>query len=606
MSRGGRLRGFGWRWSHRRFGRTLPIYRPLWVSRAAVAAVAIVGLALAWSVAGRAAFSGVAEPLPPAEAAAVAAAAVADAELPHWVPGEPLPAVERPPFAAPPPPPPWPGSDPTGRLTAEARRREAEGLALLREGHALEAANTLLAAAEAAPGAWSPRYHAGLALLAAEHHEPAARALDEATGALTATGARRWSDPAVAAAETVTLSAASAAAADDCLAAVNRARLAVAALERYRSAADVAVYDRTLPFPVLEAGIDSPHLWNRLADAYRRCDRPYSEYRRRWRQASSFRETEYQAVTEEVRSGPFPAQLGACIEQEDPSLSCWALSNLNKVYARAKILYPRPGKAPSELTRAHAEGLARLAYNAAWLAAQAEDDRPRALDALGRAARLPLGAESEMAARIGALYRHLAPETGDYSFLAGRYAGEDPAALSLAGGRTPEEVKGIAWALSDRWIGLARAGRPGETIAAAEAWRPAAGSFGASLGEWIETVRQRFRADLAAEVRSRRANGDLATAAGLYELETPWLGEAWPPRLAALGAGTLGLWAAIGLGWLALVALAWAVHRLVVVPYLLDTADLYREELQRRHRELRAKGIPFTRDEILDAERHRA
>ena len=56
-------------------------------------------------------------------------------------------------------------------------------------------------------GAWSPRYHAGLALLEAEHHDAAAEALAEAERALGATCARRWSDPAVTAAETVTLSA---------------------------------------------------------------------------------------------------------------------------------------------------------------------------------------------------------------------------------------------------------------------------------------------------------------------------------------------------------------------------------------------------------------
>lgn len=606
MSRGNRLGGFGWSWSHRRLGRSLPIYRTLWASRLAVLAVALLALLLAAHCAGRAAFAGVDSPLSPAEAEAVASAAVADVELPHWVPGEPLPPAERPPFAAPPPPPAWPGADPTGRLSGEAERLHAAGLADLGQGRVVEAANALLAAAERAPGKWSPRYHAGLALLAADHRDVAAGALAEAEKALGATGARRWRDPAVAAAETVTLSASSAAADDDCLASVNRARLAVAALERYRGAADVAAYDRKLPFAVLEAGIDSPHVWNRLADAYQRCDRPYSNYRARWPQAASFRETEYPAVTEEVSSGPFPAQLADCIDDADPALSCWALSNLNKVYARARILYPQAGKPSSELARDHAEGLARLAYNAAWLASRDEDDRPRALDALARATRLPLPADSEMSDLVGALFRHLAPETGDYSFLVGPYRGQPEDALSLEGVRAPEEVKGIAWALSDRWIGQVRAGRPGEAIAAAEAWRHAAGTYGASLGEWIEAVREHFREALAAEVRTRRANGDLPTAAGLYELDTPWLGDEWPPLLAALGAGTLGTWLLIALGWLAVVAAAWAVHRLVVVPYLLDTTDLYREEFQRRHRDLKLRGIPFTRREILDADRLRA
>ncbi|HUO87327.1 MAG TPA: hypothetical protein VM617_08035, partial [Thermoanaerobaculia bacterium] len=430
--------------------------------------------------------------------------------------------------------------------------------------------------------------------------------LDRADRALDATGVRRRTDPAVAAAETVTLSAAAAAqAGEDCLAAVNRGRLAVAALERYRDAAGVAVYDRKLPFAVLEGGIDSPHLWNRLADAYRRCDRPYSEYRRRWRQATSFRDSEYSTVGEEIRGGPFPAQLAACVAADDPELSCWALSNLNKVYARAKILYPQPGKEASELARAHAEGLAAIAYNAAWLASRHQDDRPRALDALGRASRLPLPADAELTTRLGALSRHLAPETGDYSFLATAWRGRPDDALRLDGGQAPEEVKGIAWALSDRWIGHVRAGRPGDLVAAAEAWRPRAGPYGGSLATWIEEVRQRFRRELAAEVRTRRANGDLPAAAGLYRLEATWLGEDWPPRLAALGTGTLATWGLIGLCWLALVTAAAAVHRMVVVPYLLDTTDVYRLEHRQRHRQLRNADPPrpFTRDEILDAER---
>ncbi|HEX2165003.1 MAG TPA: hypothetical protein VHM02_13745, partial [Thermoanaerobaculia bacterium] len=105
----------------------------------------------------------------------------------------------------------------------------------------------------------------------------------------------------------------------------------------------------------------------------------------------------------------------------------------------------------------------------------------------------------------------------------------------------------------------------------------------------------------------RRANGELPAAAGLYELETPWLGEEWPPTLAALGPGTLGLWGLFGLGWLALVGVAWGVHRLVVVPYLLYTTDFYREEYRRRHRAARQADPPrpFTAGEILEAERRR-
>jgi hypothetical protein len=65
----------------------------------------------------------------------------------------------------------------------------------------------------------------------------------------------------------------------------------------------------------------------------------------------------------------------------------------------------------------------------------------------------------------------------------------------------------------------------------------------------------------------------------------------------------VALWAAIALLWLALVAAAWLAHRLLVVPYLLYTTDVYREEFTRRHRRALRDGRPFTKKEIRRDER---
>lgn len=597
--------GFGLAWSPRRLGRSLPVYRRLWVSRGVVAAVALLGLLAAMSCARRAAWAGVdAEPLSAAEAEPLARDAVARVDLPHWAPGEELPPGERPDPMPPPLPPPWSGPAVTGGLSGEALDLHQRGLAAWAEGDPIGAAGLLEAAAQAAPAAWQPKYHAALALYAAGERPGAVEHLDRADRLLRN---QVRTLPAVAAAEAVTLSALAAVAVeDDCLLAVNAARRAMAALERYRRAAATA-YDRAVPFPLPEAGIDSLHLWRRLADSYRRCDRPYSEYQRWMRgrggDAAPFRATEYPAVTAEVRQGPFPAQLAACIEADDPRLPCWALSNLNRVDARVRLLYPREGAEAVPLARQHAEGLAALAFDVAWLAAQHEDDAAHATERLRRAAQLPLPADSPAAARIGALARHLAPGTGDYSFLAAEWRGRPAGELELVPGQAPEDVKGIAWAVSEAWIGRARAGRPDELVAAAEAWRPRAGPYGESLGAWLGEVRQRWRRALAAEVRHRRDNGDLAAARGLYELDGGWLGEEWPPLVAALGPSTLALWVGIGLGWLAAVAAAWQVHRRVVVPYLLYTTDVYREEYRRRERRAVRQGRPFTRKQILDDKR---
>jgi len=599
-----RLGGLGWRWSPHRLGRTLPIYDRLRWSRAAVALVALLALVLAVRCAGRAAWAGVeAAPAPPAEAERVARQTAARVELPHWAPGPPLEAGERPEYAGPPPPPPWRGDEPGGALDGPARRLHDQGLAALVEGQPVSAANHLLAAAEAAPGSWLPRYHAGLALLAAGDRSAAFDELVEAERALRP---RERSRAEVAAAEAATLSAEAAAATpDDCLAAVNSARRAIGALERYRRATSAA-YRRAVAFPLEEAGIDGLHLWRRLADAYRGCDRPYADYRRRWPDAKPFRETEYAAVTEEVRTGPFPAQLEACIEASDPRVPCWALSNLNRVYARNRASYPAEGAEPAPEARRHAEGLAALAHDVAWLASREEADLGAAVEPLRLAARLPLPEGSEAASRVAALARHLAPDTGDYSFLAGPWSGRSADELSLAGDRAPEEVKGIAWELSDRWIARARGGDPAGLVAAAEGWRARAGPYGDSLSDWLERVREAWHGELAAEVRERRRNGDTARAVAVYELDSAWLGEGWPPLVAALGPGALVAWVGIALVWLAAIAAAWLVHRLVVVPYLMYTTDYYREEYTRRHADLRARGLPFTRSEVLAAERRRS
>ena len=50
--------------------------------------------------------------------------------------------------------------------------------------------------------------------------------------------------------------------------------------------------------------------------------------------------------------------------------------------------------------------------------------------------------------------------------------------------------------------------------------------------------------------------------------------------------------------WLLIAAGLWLVYRLVVLPYLVLTAEGYRVEHRARHAERDAQGLPFTRAEI--------
>lgn len=593
----------GLTWSPRRLGRSLPLHRRLWLSRGiAIAVTVLMGGWVLWE--GLAAVFPAVEPEPDAEHVVIRH--VKHMELPRWDPGPGLPEAERPPWEAFPPPSLWRGG-PVGDppLSGRALELAAQGRRELQEGNLEAAATSYLRAANLQP-TWEVLYSTGLTLLEAGDPELAADKFGEAEARLQQLSAAGASGPVYHAALVATRYAAGHAHLQfDCLDAIFHLRRSVRALDDYVDAGGAFVRDRQRPFRVSEAGIDNLAVWATLARAYERCEGKFpDEYERRWKRKQDFAQ-EYQRADREVRDGPFANELAACVAGGAASRSsrCWAYSNLNKPVWASRTYYARDdeetvgkGLSPSVL-----DSLARLVYDAAWLAADAEEDRARASTYLGYAARLDRKAKVPgLASRIATLGRHLAPTTKDYSFLAEPWRRRDLTSLTLDARLKPEDLKGAASALQERWLRHLRSGRPELMVEEIDAQVRRAGSHGRSLLSWKDEVQEKLRETLVTAMQTERRNGNFAAALAIREYKAPWLGPGWSSHAfrAWLTWSVWFRWVYLLLLWLLLVSAVWLVHRLVVFPYLVYTTDSYRLEHQRRHAERRRQGKPFTRDEI--------
>jgi len=611
----------GWRWSHRTLGRSLPIYRPLLAWRYGLSAAAALLLAFCVWRAWAAQHPPIERPLSASQSEELVVERLRAVELPAWDPGENLPPTELPPFDEPAPPPPWdeplssrplPGEALRGSA-AELARQARRALADPAPQSQLTAATLYARAADRAPAAWSPRFHAGLALLALGDHTNAAASLLAAVDRLQALpgdgGPRRI------AAEIATRYAAGLALLpDDCVDAVRQLKLAVGALDGFVDAEGALVYDRNLPFEVTPSGLDNHAVWIALAHAYTRCEGRYPrQYVERYgRQTKGFLQVEYDDPNlAAVRNGPFPGELASCIEAAraegngEPA-RCWALSNLNRVYYANRSFLPAVadgsgqagGGGTANADLAYPAALARLAYNVAWLAAQGEADRAGAHRYLEQARLLNRqvaddARRGELARRIAALGRHLAPLTRNYSALAEKYAGRSAESLRLDERTPAEDVKGVAWHLTRRWQRMLAAGRPADVLAEAETQRRWAGPYGAELAQWRRRVQRSFGDALVQALENARDNGNLPVAAALRDYRAGWLGAAWPERAADawFRAGPWVLWLSV---WVLGALVGWAVYRLAVYPYLTYVTDFYRSEFQRRETGRGAED-PFTR-----------
>lgn len=592
------------RWRPRELGYSLPIADRLrrWaLALAAVGAAAVVLLAVALSLLGR---SGT-DPADEAFVRQTVLDRLAHVELPVWEPGADLEAVPLPGFAPPPPPPPalerHPGDPPVRQP-----ERLARALSRLDGDEFYDAATDLVAMAERQPASWQLAYDAGLGYLAAELHERAAATLGRAGDRLDAYAPRHAGDPAHHAATIATRYAyARAVGRDDCIAAIRSLKIAVSDLRRFEEAGGGRSLDRRTPYRVEPTGLSSLDVWSALMAAYLDCDAYPAGYFARYRDASGFRASEYDdPAAADVAEGPFPHQLAECIESDGATARCWALSNLNSLY-----LANRPFLTRGELPRALADlrlPLARLAYNAAHMAASGED-AAAAPDLLLQAYRLKPD-DPDLARRIEVLARHLGAEQHNYTVLAERFRGRDAEELGITPQTPNDELKGMAWALREQWQRHLAERRPEAVFADVAAARQVIPDAHLdSLAAWEEGAREALRDALAAEIRAQKKRRNRALAAGLRDFRADYLGGAWAERADAawwtweLRAARLLLVVLTGLFLLALAA----VYRYLVHPYVVHTADAYRLEFERRETAWRALDRPVTGPEMYARERLR-
>ncbi len=591
-------------WSPQRLGRSLPIYRPLWISRIVVIALTLIATALAATYAYRG-FDLASEPLAPDAGERLIAKRLAQLELAPWAPGPPLAETEAPEWLPAKPPPLWQGPHPAeravsgnaGSLVAQARRD-------LAADNPQAAATRFLRAGDLQP-TWEIYYSTGLALLRAGDYR---RALPQWAKAvrrfedLDAAGSRSAGHYATGIA--TRYGAGLTALTDrDCLHAIEHLRRAVHLLRRYVEVEGALVYDRKLPFRVAEADLDNHAVWSALAQAYSECEGRFPDAYPQKYGDQDFSDEYDSAESDEVAQGPFAEGLAACVAAGNSAPStCWAWSNLNKVLWSSRSYLPEED-VEIKLEAPLAASLARLTYNAAWLVASSnyQEDRRQADRWLGYAARLDrLGAVAGLDQRIADLGRHLAPVTENYSPLAEPWRRGDLTQLTLDSDRTPEEIKGISWALSERWFSHLDGERPDRMIEEVDGQVRNAGPFGESLREWRTDQQEQMQKALADEIRIQYGNGNRPAAAAIRDFRADWLGEGWKPRAvrAWISPAMLVEWAGIFLVLAAFAAIVWLVHRLVVFPYLVYTTDAYRLEHRRRHRQRQDEGRPFTREEI--------
>jgi hypothetical protein len=583
---------------------------------AAVAGFALAGLWLAVGALGAPSSATVA----PAATEQVVLERLARTDLPVWDPGVELPPTETPEYLPPPAPPiadrPHPEDPPVPNVAAEALRRIETAV---REGETLpaEAVALLYRAADDTRASWLLSYGTGIAFLRSDGFADQARfQLDRAQVRIESYEVQYARQPTHHAASAVTRYASGhATLRSDCVGAIQDFKLAVSALNRYVASGGAAVVDRKQPFPLDPFDLESLDVWMALAWGYVECEGRYpAEYVRRLGREVDW-SAEYSTPDHpEIENGPFPAPLARCVETGGASSRCWALSNLNKLWIVNRRLVEGD---PERLDRRRRDALARLAYDVAYLAATGDGEEatdgsvPSAAgEILRRARALARGTSDEaLAAAIDRFGRHLATEGRDFTAFAEPYRGLAPAAMPFSADNTPEEVKGMAWALRERWQGHLAARSPGrifEEVAVVRGRVPDAHLD--SLAAWEASARAALREALADEIRVQKKRDAGPLAAGLRDFRAGYLGPEWPDR-AESAWWTPGLtaakWGLVALYGLFLVALA-VVFRKMIRPYVLYTTDFYRTEMARRFEERRAKDLPVTGEEIYRWRRERA
>ncbi len=598
----------GGAWEPGRLGRSIPLAAGMRRSRLAGLGVAVLALAVA--------SGGVYRLLRPAglalsadETRRVVYDRLERLTLPPWTPGGELPPIALPDAHPTPPPPPWPGAHPgDAPLPAEARQRLDGSLRLLEED-ALAAAGRLRRLVRQRPGHWGSRYNLGVSLLRAGLWDDAVEHLDEALLRLRGLEEPYGARPEHQAAVIHNRYALGHAllANGRCVQAIRTIKFGIRALRGFLEAGELEVYGRYLPFTVAPTSLDSYSTWLLLARAYAECKGRYpAEYFRDHPDAKDFRAAEYaDPDTAEIRDGPFPNELAACIADNGETSRCWALSNLNLIYFASRQAYPRRGVEPSAGLEPLWPRMAAIAYEIARLAAEREPDRRGAATYLQQARILNRsGADATLDQRIDQLGRYLAREIRDFTLLADPYRGTAIAALPFAGADSAEEIKGMAWVLKERCEGHLRERNPAGISADVDRVRQtlAASEHLASLDRWQKQVTKTLRQRLLEAMATERRRGDHATAAAVRDFRADFLGERWPwhARRAWIDSGLIFR----ALAWLAFLLAAagawWLVHRYVVYPYLLYTRDYYRTEFRHRHRQRRDAARPFTGEEIRD------
>ncbi len=598
----------GLTWVPDQLGRSLPIARGLRRSLIAGTALALLGLATVI----RLVYSDYAPdvtPLPASEVERTVAERLADLTLTPWDPGAALSETELPPFVSAPEPTLWqdrhPGDPPPAdpQRVAEARRRFAGGAA----GY-VAAATLFERAARANPSSWSLRYSQGISLYrAGGFHSRAAAVLTRALGNLAAYDHGYRDDPTHHAAAIATRYAASLAnLRDDCVTSIRHLKLAAKSMGSFVNAEGALVFDRSLPFRLTPTPLDNYDIWNTLAQAYLECEGKYpQEYFARWTDGRRFTQIEYSDPDAAViQDGPFPTELADCIANDGSSSRCWALSNLNRLYSASRQLLPADGVDPPAAFRDTLPSLARMAFNVALLAAGGPHPAA-AVGYLQQAGRLNRTAPAAVALEgpITDLGRYLAPKTGDYAALAEPYRGRSVSELPFDQAPSPEALKGMAWALSERWQSQLEARQPGRMIDEIDAAvQRIPGVYLDSLKSWRREVHRQLQAALADEIEVERRKDNPATALAIRDFRADYLGDGWPG--AARAAWTSwSFWTRVGLlvsGWIVLVAGLGLVYRFVIHPYLLYSTDYYRTEFHHRHGLRQKARKPFTGREIGD------
>lgn len=467
------------------------------------------------------------------------------------------------------------------------------------------------------PESWTLRYNLGMVALRSGHPVRAQEHFTEARGLADQRQGRYDDSARFFAAKVATRYSLGLARLRDpssCEEGIVELKRAIGDTKSYLETADILAADENDLFRIEGFELDSYQIRNALIEGYLMCGRYPEAYfaRRSW--AQSFQESEYgKADDPQLLAGPFADELAECVVQTTPSGRCWALSNLNQVYLSSKAYLPDAdgsSRLPPRLAPA-AGSLVRMMYNIAVLVAQrseSTDDSEASRQANGFLEtaylihqRYP---DPELRQRIEQFGRHLAAASQNYALLGLPYRDVATDRLSWGPESTPEDMKGVAWALRERCHDALRQGRPAAVFPLIDGVRSRLPSPGdvSSLDAWSEQVRRNLQNAILDRMSVAIEEGETSEALGLRLLEEPYLGDDWSRRAWRrwLTAGRLlvllsSLMVGIGLWWLGRLLL-----QKVLLPYLLYNSRFYESEFRYRHQELKAQHIPFTAQELAE------